>query len=179
MNIFTVHPNPCVAASMLCDIHCNSQVRESVQMLANCFSLEDLKDAPHTQAGTPRKYSHWNHPSSKWTRETKSNMYWLLEHAIELENQRILRGYNPHFVSSFLSWCGANFSKAQVPHGPLTDFAVAIGEDKNCRKISFFDNLSVIEKYRAFYLFDKPFAVWKRGNPPDWYVEKKWVDESF
>lgn len=163
---------------MLCDTHCNSQVRESVQMLANCFSLEDLKDAPYTQKGTPRKYSHWNHPSSKWTRETKSNMRWLLDHALELEHQRRLRGYNPHFVSSFLSWTAANFSKAQVPDGPLTEFAVAISDDKKCRAFAYFNSLPTIEKYRLYYILDKPFAKWKLDNAPDWYMKSIYRDNN-
>ena len=179
MNIFAVHPDARISASMLCDSHCNKMVLESAQMLANCFSLEDLKDAPYTQKGEPRKHSYFNHPSSKWARQTKSNMRWLLEHAVELERQRRLRGYNPHFSTSFLSWCNANFSKAQVPSGELSEFSVAINEKQTCRSLPDFPNLSVVEKYRAYYIHDKPFATWKLGNPPKWYVEKKWNDKEY
>lgn len=173
LNIFIVHENPIVAASMLCNIHCNSQIRESAQMLANCFSPELLSVAPYTQKGTPRKYSHWNHPCSIWTRKSKSNMQWLIDHAIELENQRLKRGMNPHFVFSFLIWCRDNIRYSYISEGPLTEFAVAIAEDKNCRKLPDFNSFTIVGKYRSYICLDKPFAVWKNAPEPEWIKEFK------
>ncbi len=174
MNIFAVHSNSMIAASMLCDAHCNKMVLEGAQMLANCFSQEQLNDAPYTKEGKPRKYSHYNHPCSVWARKTKSNMRWLFDHTVALEHERRKRGYNPHFVSGFLSWVGANFSQSLVPDGPLTEFAVAISTDSLCRKaIPNFNKLNIVDQYRAFYNYDKAsFAKWKNGNVPEWFAPK-------
>lgn len=169
MNIFSVHANPFLSASMLCDTHCNSQVKESAQMLANCFSLEILKEAPLTQKGTPRKHSYFNHPSSKWARESKCNMRWLIDHAIELENQRVSRGFNPHFSLAFILWCKRNINRSNVPNGARTKFSIAISDDKNCRKIPNFEKLCRVHQYRQYYILDKPFAKWKKTPVPEWY----------
>jgi len=171
MNIFVVHEQAQIAASMLCNIHCNSQLKESAQMLANCFSPEMLLSAPPTQKGQVRKYSYWNHPCSLWTRKTKSNMRWLIDHAIELERQRLLRGMNPHFSYDFILWCRDHVDFSMVPDGPLTEFAIAISEDKNCRKLPEFNNFSIVQKYRSYICFDKPFAEWRNCEEPVWRQE--------
>lgn len=169
MNIFAVHANPFIAASMLCNEHCNKMVLESAQMLANCFTLEQLQDAPFTKTGNPRKHSYYNHPSSKWVRESKVNMRWLIDHAIELERQRILRGFNPHFSYSFILWCKDNMHRSVVPDGKMTKLSIAINEEQNCRKLPYFDSLSTVDKYRHYYVLDKSFATWKNSQQPEWY----------
>ena len=61
MNIFWLDNDPQIAAQMLADIHVGSKNRggkmivESAQMLGNCYSLEQLLDAPYT-----KKVSHGN-----------------------------------------------------------------------------------------------------------------------
>jgi hypothetical protein len=75
---------------------------------------------------------------------------------------------NPHFVYKFLLWVRDNQDLAQVPDGPLTEFSIAINEDKKCRALPNFDSLSAVEKYRAYYRLDKEFAVWKNAERPEW-----------
>ena len=170
MNIFVIDKNPVIAAQQMCNAHINKMVLESVQMLTNCFLVKDLENAPLTKAGTVRKYSHWNHPSSIWTRKNLANMLWLLDHTIALEEERLFRGYNPHFVAPFINWVVDNLNKAQVPDGDLLEFPVAIAADQNCRHHPAFDSLSVVEKYRLYYICDKaPFAKWTKRAIPEWF----------
>jgi hypothetical protein len=59
---------------------------------------------------------------------------------------------------------------SHVPNGSLTNFPVAISEDKKCRSVDVFDSLQTYEKYRLFYIHDKPFAKWEKGRgKPDWF----------
>ena len=56
--------------------------------------------------------------------------------------------------------------------GDKTAFAVAISEDAACRKaIPNFDSLSVVDRYRAYYIYDKSYiASWKDREPPMWWM---------
>jgi hypothetical protein len=163
MNIFAIDRNPSIAAKHLVDAHCVKMVLESAQMLANCFSLNMLAspDCPRTLNGKIRKYSYVNHPCSKWVRLSKSNMLWLIEHAIELDNERVARFRSkPHFSLKFIIWCRDNINLSIVPDGVLTEFAQAI-------PVEYKHNDSVVA-YRNFYRHGKKHLHnWKR-NKPEW-----------
>ena len=170
MNLFVLDENPKTAAQFNCDKHISKIILEVAQMLANCFEEEVLVDAPRTQKGTIRKHSYYNHPVSIWMRETLSNFIWSIEHAFGLEEERNYRGFTtPHFSINFIRWAYDNFDKSVVKYGDLTPFAVAISPDKNCRKISNFDSLCSVEKYRLYYIHDKPFANWTKRDIPYWF----------
>ena len=75
-----------------------------------------------------------------------------------------------HFSLDFISWCKDNIYDSLAPVGELTDFAVAISEDMNCRKrVENFNDLSSIDKYRFYYKHDKEFAKWTKRQRPNWY----------
>lgn len=148
-------------------------------MLTYCFTAEQLNFAPKTKSGTVRKQgkSHRNHPVSKFIRQSKSNMYWAIEHAYYLDEERLWRSNNtknPHWDTQFLDWVVNNIDDSVVPDGPLTDFAVAIGPDKICRqRIKEFDKLPVVEQYHQYYIWDKSFATFGRRGAPEWFTELK------
>jgi hypothetical protein len=169
MNLFVLDRNPEVAAEYNCDVHCNKVLLEIAQMLANCFTEEKLKYAPKTKTGTARKHSYYNHPVSKWIRNTKENLRWALSHGFALEKERLYRGYNPHFSIDFINWVQQNIEDSVVPDGPLEEFAVAIADNKNCRQILGFNSLDSVEKYRLYYKYDKPFAKWSVRQTPTWF----------
>jgi hypothetical protein len=172
MNLFVLDQNPVIAAQYNCDKHITKMVLEIAQMLANCFDEHLLVDAPKTQKGTPRKHSYYNHPVSIWMRKTKSNMRWAIDHALALESERFYRGYkNPHFSISFIRWCLENIDRSNVKDGDLTEFAIAISDDKECRKVTGFNCMSVIDKYRQYYIHDKPFAKWTLREVPHWFTK--------
>ncbi len=167
MNIFVIDSSPSKAARQLCDQHINKMVLESAQMIANCFSLEILEDAPKTKSGTARKHSYFNHPCSIWVRDSTANLRWLLNHAIAMERERIARGYKPHFSIEFIKWAKNNISLSNNPVARRTEFAIAISENMTCRQVPKFDQLDRVSQYRLYYKYDKPFATWKR-NKPTW-----------
>ena len=171
MNLFVLHEDPVLAAKDNCDKHCNKMVLETVQMLANCFSPEALQDAPKTKAGAIRSHSYFNHPVSKFVRATRENMRWTIEHAEELERQRLLIGYKPHFSMGFVKWAKGNIYNSVVTDGSLSDFAIAIPKESNCRRLPNFEDLDTVSKYRAYYKFDKPFATWKNREKPKWMLD--------
>jgi hypothetical protein len=166
MNIFVLDDDPKKAAHLMCDKHIRSKmIIESGQMLAYCFTQEQLEqpDCPRTATGQPRKQAkrHRNHPCSKWVVESKSNMKWLIDHALGMCEERLRRWPGKeHFTKSFIKWCDDNISLSHIPDGELTSFAVAISDTMNCRKVKGFESLSTIEKYKLYYKLDKPFAVW-------------------
>ena len=173
MNIFATDSNPIIAARNLCDKHINKMIVESAQMLANGFSLERLAqgDVPRSQKGNPRIHGYPKHTCTLWAYETTDNMEWLCSHALEMGNERRYRWPDRarHFSLNFIAWCYENIKDSIAPNGEITDFAVAISEDMNCRKIEGFDDLSSIDQYRFYYKHDKAFADWTKRPRPSWY----------
>lgn len=168
MNIFALDRDPVTAARWLCDKHISKMVVESGQMLANIFTPQELTTAPLTKAGTVWRHSHFNHPCSKWVRESRANAIWLCIHATTMENERIERGFKPHFSLGFILWCLENLPRDRFPRHDLTDFAVAINPEQSCRRHPDFTAADTVGKYRLYYKCDKPFATWKR-NKPEWF----------
>lgn len=166
MNIFILNRDPVKAAKLMCDQHIRSKmIIESAQMLAYCFSPDQLADSecPRTATGGIRKQAkrHKNHPCSKWVVQSRENMRWLIRHAIAMCEERSCRwAVKEHFTRQFIEWCADNIDNSSVPEAPLTDWAIAINENMNCRKVPFFESLTSIEKYNLYYKLDKPFATW-------------------
>lgn len=172
MNIFVLSNNPAEAAQWAVDRHCGKMILESAQMFANCFSDEQLADVncPRTQTGNIRKHSYFNHPCSKWLRESKSNMWWLIFYAghlnTEFKARNSIRANNmgymakDHFSMGFIDWCQDNIKISNVPDGPCTPFAQAMPDE--------YKNPDAVVAYRNYYKFGKPHLhKWTR-NKPDW-----------
>lgn len=174
MNIFATNENPVIAAQELCDQHTRSKMQiESAIMLQHCFDNRVLEEAPRTKAGKVRRSGkgYYNHPCSVWVRETTENYMWLVEHALEMFNERNYRwpGSAPHFTLEFIQWCKQNVNKTSNKKGKLTPFAVAINSESKCRLIKGFGKMPVLEQYRHYIKEDKPFASWTRRSKPSWY----------
>lgn len=150
-----------------------------MQMLANCFAPAQLADpdCPRTKKGTVRKHSNPNHPSCLFVRKSKDNMQWLIEHCralIDEKHRRYPKG-GTHFALYMLQWVEKNIDQARVPNGDLTDFSVAIKEDKKCRQVPGFDKLPVVEQYKLYYIHDKvEIARWFSVDQiPNWWPYNK------
>jgi hypothetical protein len=176
MNIFVTNEDPVLAARDLCDKHCRSKMQiESAIMLAHAFNQEVLNhpSTPRTQTGKPRKSGkgYFNHQCTAWVRESRANFDWLVAHAQEMFTERTFRwpDSNEHFTRTFIDWCAANAHNTNVPIKGLTPFAVAISSDSECRKLPHFEELSTVDKYRAYIIHDKDFAIWTRRESPEWF----------
>lgn len=175
MNIFCTNLDPLISAQELCDQHCRSKMQiESAILLQHCFSNETLKLAPPTKKGASRKSGkgYFNHPSAVWVRESKANFEWLVEHALEMFNERDFRWPSSaaHFTKTFIEWCRDNINKTlYCKQTKLTPFAVAINLESKCNSVPGFNQMSVIEKYQWYIKLDKPFATWTNRTQPFWY----------
>lgn len=174
MNIFVTNENPIQAARELCDQHTRSKLQiESAIMLQHCFSNEALEKAPRTKTGKVRKSGkgYYNHPCSVWVRETKENYMWLVEHTLEMFNERDYRWpeSNPHFTKEFIEWCKNNVDETNNPNGNLTPFVVAVNPNSKCKLVKNFEKLSVTERYQLYVKHDKDFATWTKRQKPNWY----------
>lgn len=187
MNIFAIYRCPVESARHLVDSHVVKMVLEAAQMLANCFSPEQLASAscPRTQAGTVRKYAHYNHPCSKWVRASRDNMRWLCYHALALDDERLerakikiqeqlqlkkngmafnkavaVRTVGPHHCIPFIHWVILNLHLSLVSEGALTEFAQAMPDEFKCA--------DSVQAYRNLYINGKSHLhKWTR-NKPDW-----------
>ena len=176
MNIFVTNDDPVLAARDLCDKHVRSKMQiEGAIMLAHAFPQEVLNhpSTPRTKTGNPRKsgkgYS--KHQCSIWTRESKENFMWLVDHTLEQFKERMYRwpSSSEHFTKEFIIWCSKNLHNTTIQETSRTPFTVAISADCECRKIIDFDKLDIIAQYRAYIMYDKNFATWIGRNTPSWY----------
>jgi hypothetical protein len=178
MNIFVTNEDPVLAARDLCDKHVRSKMQiEGAIMLAHAFPQEvlDHSSTPKTKTGRSRRSGkgYAKHQCSIWARETKENFMWLVNHTLEQFEERMYRwpASNEHFTKEFIVWCSKNLHNTTIEKISLTPFAVAISDDCVCRKvIDNFDDLPVVDQYRAYIIHDKDFAVWTKRKAPNWYT---------
>lgn len=137
-------------------------------MLANCYTMEKLKEAPLTASGTPRKYSYLHHPCSKWALLSLENFSWLLNHTRALLEERKFRFDADHFCNSFISWCEQ--SQPNLPKTGLTKFAQAMPDE--------YKNEDSVTAYRQYYAAAKKtdkngknMFVWTKRQPPIWCIK--------
>lgn len=104
MNIFFLNKHPKIAAELQSNIHINKMLVEATQLLANCYSLEHLKEAPLTSSLNYRTHSYLHHPTAQWVLSSFSHWKWLVEHAYFLEEERLYREYHPSISSIFVEW---------------------------------------------------------------------------
>lgn len=156
MNLFALDEDPKEAARALGDGHVNKMLIETVQLICNAFPAEM---APYTR-------THYNHPASRWVRETRGNLVWAIEYATELarEWQRRFPKSKPHASSAVLTWCVLALDQImdQVPAGVCTPFVQIMPES--------YRGTDPIEAYRHYYLTHKAhLAQWRRGREaPTW-----------
>lgn len=159
MNIFAVDYDPKIAGMMLCDKHVPRMILESAQMLCSAVNYKAKEQV------TPYKTTHINHPCTIWTRASKENFYWLVDHAKELNAQyRIRYGKRvnhksweiiKHTVKNSRQWISA------LPDIGPTSFAQAMPDE--------YRNPDAVQAYRAYYR-TKDFAQWQKGIPqPYWW----------
>lgn len=163
MNIFVLSESPKECAEMMNNKHVVKMPTESAQMI---FTIME-----HLGIDSPYYPVMLNHPCTIWARESRQNYQWLINHAYELCFEYTRRYGKRHKVEWLLGKYATQLSEVLdlLPDIGLTEFAVAISEDMNCRKLEGFDDFSVIEKYRAYYIHDKShIADWKTQEP-DWW----------
>ena len=154
------------------DLHVRKIMLEVTQLLANCYSLEELKSAPYTQNGTPRKHSHIHHPISKWVKQGSHNFIWTLGHAIALSDEFEYRFGKRHFCDSFVKWCAYN--EFPIKNSVETEQPQCFKAYPNCIVPS-----NPVAGYRNYYNEAKQFfmvrdkvvkATWTKRDIPSWFI---------
>lgn len=80
MNAFYSSHCPIESANNLCKVHLNSQFKESNQILSTTLRLLGVEDE------TLCKFTHPNHPTVKWVRESIQHYNWLIAHVKAIES---------------------------------------------------------------------------------------------
>lgn len=157
MNLFRLSDDPKETAQFYQDIHVRKIIVESAQILANCYTLKELENAPKTQLGNTRKYSYYNHPICKWVREDLNNYNWVLCHAVALVTEYTYRFDKKHFCADFILWCAINFPNLKN---------IAPTEHPQCflKYPELMVKNNPVEGYRNYYKTHKMFFVNKKGK---------------
>ena len=155
MNIFVLDRDPVLAAQMQCDKHVVKMVLETAQLLCSAFP----------DGAAPYKRTHYNHPCGVWTRASRANFMWLVNHGYGLAVEYCDRYGKEHKSLDVIRWCHANMMLADLPDVPFQPFALAMPDQYKCA--------DPVEAYRAYYRGAKAeIATWKpiRGQPAWWSV---------
>jgi hypothetical protein len=151
MNIFKLDESPVVSAKYACDKHVVKMILESAQMLC----------AVHPEGTAPYKRSFYNHPCTKWVRESARNYEWLLLHAYSLCEEYTRRYGKIHKTEAVIEWCDNN--RPELPNTESTSQPTCMPD--------YCKTESVVESYRKYYINEKSkFAKWKDGNIPFWFI---------
>jgi hypothetical protein len=158
MNIFYIDHNPTTAARQLADDHIRKMQIESAQMLCTTFH--------HYGIEAPYKKAHYNHPSTKWVRESIYHVHWLLEHGLEICSEFEIRYGKEHATKKVLLWIKDNLSLL-INKIPTTPFVAP----PQCMPDEY-KQTDALEAYRNFYVKDKilikKLNYNKLNNTPEW-----------
>lgn len=158
MNIFATYYSPEKSAIALDDKRVVKMTLESAQMLSTSLWFYG-KQSPYLPV-------HINHPCTIWTRTSRTNYEWLLEHFYYLFKEYTYR-YGKHHKCEEL-YEQFKSSKKCIPKGDFTLFAdCAVGLD------GFDDILEITKRYRycmvVKWMNDKRKPEWKKRKKPHWY----------
>jgi len=147
MNIFVLDYDPKKAAKMLCDKHVVKMPLETAQLLCSAF---DIGTAPY-------KRTHFNHPCSIWTRTSKGNFEWLVQHGLALCDEYSFRYGKTHKSRDVISWCSKNKSKIKFKSVKKTPFVLCF--DKK------YQIGNAVKSYRRYYQCEKrKIAKWMKNR---------------
>lgn len=160
MNIFILDTDPTRAAQALCDKHVPKMALEAAQLLATALHLVGVVGVPKKD-GTPYKPTHAGHPCRKWVSASRTNFEWLCAHGLAICDEHEHRGGRPTCIRAAIEW--ALSRSHAIPAGPLTPFALAVGEHRA--------SPDPVECYRAYYIAEKArIARWSKGrSAPTWW----------
>ena len=148
MNIFVLHREPRIAATMMCDKHVVKMILETAQMMCTIVALQGHE--------TPYRPTHARHPCTLWAAQSIANWNWLVEHGTALCDEYTKRYNKVHKSQHIIEWCAA--THIDLPEIPQTPFAQAMPPQ--------YRNECAVTAYRAYYMGEKArFATWKTETP--------------
>ena len=152
MNIFVLHKDPVIAATMACDKHVVKMILETAQML--CTAARALgSEAPYGA-------THKKHPCTIWASTSQGNWDWLIRHGMALCAEYTKRYGKVHKSQAVIEHC--KNLKLAFGSQHQTPFPQAMPPQ--------YKDDCAVTAYRAYYHGEKAyFATWKTQKP-DWWV---------
>ena len=160
MNIFYLHKDPVIAAKVQYNKHVVKMILESAQMLCTAHHHYD------ENTDVPYKKAHYNHPSTKWTRQSIHHVDWLLNHGFEICSEFKKRYGKTHATENVLEWVRVNkhLLDGKIPTTEFIPPPQCMPEEYKLP--------DTIEAYKKFYIEDKigvKGLSWKKlNNKPSW-----------
>jgi len=155
MNIFVLDYNTKLAAQYHCDKHIVKMILETAQIMCTT--------ANHLGIESPYKSTHFNHPCTRWARESKHNFLWLMELFNELHEEWQYRfGHSTNHLS-YQKLQEVEWDKVldSLPNIGLTPFAQAMPEQYSCD--------DAVVAYRDYYKHDKAHILkYTNTKEPQW-----------
>lgn len=159
MNIFILHEDPVIAASMYCNKHVVKIILEMAQMLSTAHHINNYNNIYLYKA------THINHPCTKWVRETPENYNWAVIHFKALLNEYLTRYGKTHKCEQLIEHLLINPINNKIigsykGHTPFVQAMPDQYKDKN-----------PVKAYRNYYIGEKSgFAKWK-NKTPSWFIK--------
>jgi hypothetical protein len=155
MNIFLLSLDAQECAELACNKHIIKQILESAQLLCSQFQ----------PGAAPYKRTHYNHPCSIWTRQSKQNFEWLLDYSYCLLNEYTFRYEKIHKSKTVIDWCKNNYKKLKLPNIGLTEHPQCFGDYKHLICPG-----DPVKGYRNYYIQAKShLKSYKNREVPKWF----------
>lgn len=162
MNLFVLDRMPEQAAVYNCDAHVRKIILEATEMMGYAYKKGEFAPWPHISS----KSRHYNHPMSKWVRESRQNFNWTLEHGYALCREFEHRFGKKHKCLDYMDWIAMNIPLDNLPNTEQTDWPRCFGLFKEQIDIS---NSAILD-YRNYYIMAKRhLAKWTKREIPEWY----------
>jgi hypothetical protein len=169
MNIFYLHEDPVIAASMHCDQHLGKMILENAQMLSTITNTTDVYKPTHSK-----------HPCVLWLQESFDNIAWVCELSYALEDIRqscanVAEHASIPVIRHCEDWLTSNKSCAYIN-------ARGIFCGPAMFKPPYF-NGSISEAYKKYYLYKakqwaldgKPRMSYKGRSIPDFLKDCEYL----
>ena len=165
MNIFYLHSDPIVSASVMYNKHVVKMILETAQLLSTAHH--------HYGSDAPYKSTHINHPSTVWARTNTANYRWLYDHFIALCTE-----YEARYNKTHLSYTKCADALEHPPVGmPESD---TISLMPSCMEDEYKISDDPIQNYRNYYINGKSHIansdekVIKSFYECDWGLERNY-----
>ena len=178
MNIFYLDENPKIAAEQHMDKHVVKMVLEYCQLLSTAHRVcdgEPVPDFTRTGRKTTRfilpdsrekiiyQTTHMHHPSTVWTRTSKTNYEWLYSLLTALNSEYTYRYVKTHKLASDGLIGALRTPPANIPDDDFTEPTPAMPDEYKVENNS-------LQSYRQYYKYGKAhLATWSKRTAPEWW----------
>jgi hypothetical protein len=136
-------------------------ILESCQMLCTTINYQ------HDKQVTRYRNTHFNHPSTKWVRESSYNFQCLVEHTLAMLDEYTERFNKIHKCAAVLEEVIDLYDPTLFPSSEPSPLPLCMPEE--------YRSDSIVDSYRKFYA-DKPRMRYPKSKVPAWFLEYRVKD---